>query len=88
MGVKEDKQRERRRRAFRRQGWQDQHGEWFAMCGCGCGEVLSWNTAVLDLHPIRKMDGGTFRADNTHLVCRPCRTAAAHRDRARSMAAG
>lgn len=80
MGAKEDKRRQRKRRVFYRDGWQDQHGEWFAMCAGGCGVVLSWHTGVLDLYPIRKADGGTFRHDNVHLVCRPCRTAAHRRD--------
>lgn len=82
MGLKEDQRRKRRRRVFKRDGWQDEYGSWFVMCALGCGEVLSWHTASLDLYPVRKADGGRYTFDNTRLVCRPCRTRAAQEDAA------
>lgn len=45
MGAKEDRRRTQRRRLFRRDGWQDDRGDWFAMCATGCGAVLSWTDA-------------------------------------------
>lgn len=74
MGEKEDKRRNRKRRVFKRDGWQDQYGEWFAMCSFDCGEVISWHTSQLNLHPLKKRDGGTYRFENTRLACRPCVT--------------
>lgn len=72
MGEQEDRKRERKRRLFRRDGWQDGNGEWFVMCAFGCGDVLGWHEAVINMHPVKKCDGGRYTFDNTRLVCRPC----------------
>ncbi|AEL98224.1 hypothetical protein PBI_BIGNUZ_62 [Mycobacterium phage BigNuz] len=74
MGLKEDRKRERKRRLFRRDGWQDADGEWFAMCAYGCGTVIGWHEAIINLYPLKKPDGGRYTFDNTRLACRPCHT--------------
>lgn len=61
-----------KRKAFERDGWQDEHGNWFAMCSFGCGDVLVPKTATLDHYPIMKRHGGTYRLDNVRLACAPC----------------
>lgn len=66
MGHKEEQRRELRRRVFYRDGWQDDHGDWFAMCGYGCGTVLSWLTAG-----IHKRDSGDrYIFDNVFITCK------------------
>lgn len=73
MGEKEDRRRESKRRLFRRDGWQDGDGVWFAMCSFGCADVIGWHEATIDLCPIKKCDGGRYTLDNTRLACRSCK---------------
>lgn len=72
MGEREDRRRESRRRLFRRDGWQDSDGEWFVMCAYGCGDVIGWHEASINMHPTKARDGGRYTFDNTRLVCRLC----------------
>lgn len=68
MGEKEDRRRKLRRRVFERDGWQDDSGEWSAMCADGCGTVITWHTSGL-----RKNDpAGCWTDSNTRLTCRLC----------------
>ncbi len=67
MGEKEDRRRNQRRRLFYRDGWQDDQGEWFAMCATGCGAVLSFHRAGTRQHD-KTVPG---RPDsNIELVCK------------------
>ena len=59
-------------KAFERDGFRDKDGRWFAMCGFGCGEVLSWKTATLDRWPVKGEHGGEYEIDNIRLACREC----------------
>lgn len=75
MGEKEERRRELKRRLFRRDGWQDGDGEWFAMCSFGCGDAIGWRESTTDLYPTNTSDGGRYTLDNTRLACRSCRAA-------------
>ena len=67
MGEKENRRRNQRRRIFYRDGWQDDHGDWFAMCATGCGAVLSFHSAGTRLRD-KTIPG---RPDgNIELVCK------------------
>jgi hypothetical protein len=68
MGTKEERRRALRRRLFKRDGWQDQHGEWAAMCADGCGTVITWHTSGLQ----KNDPDGRWTDDNTCLTCRLC----------------
>lgn len=61
-----------KQRAFKRDGWQDEHGNWFADCAFGCGDILDHRHATLDRHPIMGQNGGKYTLDNVRLACAPC----------------
>lgn len=66
------KKRELKNKLFKRTGWQDSNGDWFAMCAFGCGDILTFETASLDRHPIKGEHGGEYVMSNLRLACIPC----------------
>ena len=66
------KKRKLKEKLFKRDGWQDSDGYWYANCEFGCGEILIFRTATLDRYPIMGNRGGQYEMDNLRLACQPC----------------
>lgn len=69
MGEKEDRLRRLRRKVFERDGWQDDRGNWWAVCGMdGCDQVVPWFGTGLT-----KVDAAKPRTlDNMVIRCNAC----------------
>lgn len=69
MGDKEDRLRALRRKVFERDGWQDDRGDWFAMCAIpGCEAVVPWfGTGLVKVDP-----EGRRTLDNVVVRCNRC----------------
>lgn len=69
MGAKEDRLRKLRRTVFQRDGWQDDHGDWYALCAIpGCQEVVSWfGTGLVKIDP-----NGLRTPSNVVVRCNSC----------------
>ena len=66
------KKRQLKEKLFKRDGWQDSDGYWYANCEFGCGEILIFKTATLDRYPIMGKRGGRYEMNNLRLACQPC----------------
>lgn len=69
MGEKEDRLRKLRRKVFARDGWQDEHGTWYALCAIPqCEAVVPWfGTGLIKLDPNRQRT-----LDNVVVRCNDC----------------
>lgn len=69
MGEKEDRLRRLRQKVFERDGWQDKHGTWCALCAVPkCQAVVEWfGTGLVKINP-----EGLRTPDNMAVRCNQC----------------